>query len=498
MKYGSILPVLLLVLCVGCSFDLDAISAPASDGSVVDAALTDSGPPDGPTADAGNADLPLTLDSPGPEAAVADMPVVDMATVDMAASDLAQPDMAKTDMAKTDMAKTDMAKSDQTMPDLLVPDAGPPVKDPTGIAISAKAGNEQQVAVASHGAGFMVIWSSGGDIFGSTMANTGGGSISLPFSISSATGTQAYPALAFAGADYLVVWEHPNPSNARIMASLVTTTGGAKAPAPGLPISDGKANQVQPAVACSAAQCLVVWQDGRNIGSATGYDIYGRIYDLSKGLQGQNDIAITNATDGQQIPDVAFDGQDFLVTWMDGRATKDDAYGARVSSAGVVLDTAGMKFSRSATAVTRRYTNVACDGAGGCLVVWMAGSSSTTSKIQIDGVITQSSAGVIKVTSTSDIVISNPAINSWFPDVAFSGSDYLVVWQYGDSPSANIAGARLSKAGTVTTTPQLDISLASDFQTHPAVARGTGQFLVTWDDKRNGTDLDVYGARVGP
>ena len=330
------------------------------------------------------------------------------------------------------------------------------------------------------------------------MASAASGKFSAPFTLSSATGTLAYPALSFAGPDYVAVWEHPNPTNAHIRGSLVTTAGGVKSPG-GMNISDASANQVQPAVACSSSQCLVVWQDGRNNASATGYDIYGRRFDPVLGtLLDNKDRAITNATDGQQIPDVAFDGKDFLVTWMDSRAAKDDAYGARVSSAGAVLDTAGIQFSRSTTAETRRYTNVACDGAGGCLVAWMDGASSTTSKIQIKGVITQSSAGQIKVISTTDIVISNPAINAWFPDVAYSGGDYLVVWQNGDSPSGNIAGVRVSKAGKVTTTPLLDISLASGHQASPAVARGANQFLVTWDDKRNGTDLDVYAARVGP
>lgn len=525
----QIISISLLVLCAGCSFDLDAISAPGTDGSVTDILKVDSPRPDIGAADTLKADIFITEDLLGPEAAVVDMPLTDVAVVDLAPGDLPHQDLAKPDMATPDkaipdsatpdsampdlampdqtnpdtaapdMAAPDMAKPDQTVPDLLTPDAGPSVKDPTGIAISTKSAVEHQVAVGSHGAGFMVLWAAGGDLFGSTMAKTGTGSLSLPFSISSYTGIQAYPALAHASSsnNYVVVWEQPGSGKGRIVASRVTTSGTSLDPLPGVKVSDGSVNQVQPAVACSATQCLVVWQDLRNV-SGSLYDIYGRRFNPSTGSVIDNtDRLIAQAPGYLQIPEVAFDGVDYLVVWQHPPASGgEDVYGARFTTTGTVSDQGGVAIS-TAGGYSKGYPQVACDGAGGCLVVWMYGKDYSSK--HIDGVITKNNGALgLKVISAADIVISNTSINALFPDVAYGGSDYVVVWQHGSSTVANIAGTRVSKAGVVSTAPLLNISLATGHQAKPVVARGTSQFLVAWDDNRNGNNTDIYGARVGP
>ena len=182
--------------------------------------------------------------------------------------------------------------------------------------------------------------------------------------------------------------------------------------------------------------------------------------------------------------------------WQHPTSGSDKINGARISTAGVVQDKPSVAIS-SILGFGKGYPDVACDGKGGCLVVWMMGPNATTR--EINGVITQNSSSTgLKVVSSADIVINKTSIPSWFPAVAYSGSDYLVVWEYGGYTSANIAGTRVSKAGKVSTAALLNVSLGSGRQTYPAVARGPGIFLVGWKDQRTDAKGDIYATRVGP
>ncbi len=453
--------------------------------------MADSFPLDKPLPDLLQPDS-TQLDAALPDAPLPDKTVQDTAAPDQTAPDQAVPDQTVPDTLKPDSSAPDLAVPDLTIPDQLTPDAGPAVKDPTGIQISKTSANEAQVAVADGNTEFIALWGANGDLFGAKISAQA--SVNLPFSLSSASGTQSYPAIAFAGKDYLAVFEHIPSGSSRIYARRITSSGQLKDPLPGIPVSDGKVHQVQPAVACSPTQCLVVWQDLRKLNGSV-YDIYGRRFDPVKGTTlDTKDVMIGTSKGGYlQIPDVAFDGKDYLVVWMHPRSgSGEDAHGARVSKAGVVLDTTSVAISAGTS--SSGYPQVACDGAQGCLVIWNYGSPIKS----VRGTITSKGSGGLKVTTPAHFTISNPAIAGWFPDVAFGGNDYLVVWQHGGSTDANIAGARVSKAGKVTSSPLLDISLAVKKQGKPAVARGPNLFMVGWEDFRNGTDNNVYAARVGP
>ncbi len=88
------------------------------------------------------------------------------------------------------------------------------------------------------------------------------------------------------------------------------------------------------------------------------------------------------------------------------------------------------------------------------------------------------------------------------PAVAFGGGVYLVVWQDGEDGAdragggSDILGARIDAEGKVLDAKPLVVCKAKDYQRRPVVAFGGGVFLVAWEDFRNGTDGDIYAARV--
>ncbi len=75
--------------------------------------------------------------------------------------------------------------------------------------------------------------------------------------------------------------------------------------------------------------------------------------------------------------------------------------------------------------------------------------------------------------------------------------NYLVVWDDARAGPADIYGARVTPQGEVLDPGGFPISIASSVQGSPEVAFNGTNYLVVWTDNRNGTP-DAYGARVSP
>jgi hypothetical protein len=98
-------------------------------------------------------------------------------------------------------------------------------------------------------------------------------------------------------------------------------------------------DQSNPAVAFDGANWLVAWQDYRRGVS----DIYGARVSTAGVVLEPDSIPVSTSDMDQSYPAVAFDGANWLVAWDDGRWGGSDIYGARVTPAGAVLDPEGME-----------------------------------------------------------------------------------------------------------------------------------------------------------
>ena len=81
---------------------------------------------------------------------------------------------------------------------------------------------------------------------------------------------------------------------------------------------------------------------------------------------------------------------------------------------------------------------------------------------------------------------------------------YLAAWQDGDEtadvdgPATDIFCARIGPDGKPLDRKGIPVCKAKDYQLRPKVAFAGGVFLIVWEDYRNGTDGDIYAARVTP
>jgi len=110
-------------------------------------------------------------------------------------------------------------------------------------------------------------------------------------------------------------------------------------------------------------------------------------------------------------------------------------------------------------------------------------------------------AGETKLEIGKEIVVEGRGkYSQWAPAAAFDGKGtYLVVWSDGTGSwggDADIHAVRVSLDGRVMDASPIMVSKAKDFQKHPRAAWTGREWLVVWQDLRNGKDYDLYAARV--
>jgi len=302
--------------------------------------------------------------------------------------------------------------------------------------------------------------------------------------------TENSPAVAFDGTNFLVVWvdyrSYPDTSDtygARVtQAGVVLDTAG-------IAISTAAYVQWYPAVGFDGSNFLVVWMDRRR--GSNYYDIYGARVTKAGLVLDTAGIAISTAAYAQALPALAFDGTNFLVVWEDNRISGLDICATRVTPAGVVLDPSGFVISQAAD--DQEYPALAFDGTN-FLVAWTDCRNNPDTSDIFGARVTQ--GGV--VLDTAGIAISTATNRQWYPALAFDGENFLVAWTdcRNNPDTSGIFGARVTPAGVVLDTAGIPVSTAANGQSGPALAFDGTNFLVVWMDYRNG--YDIYGARVTP
>lgn len=188
------------------------------------------------------------------------------------------------------------------------------------------------------------------------------------------------PAVAFNGSSYLVVWQE----NRDIMGLRLSKTGKRKDAAPLVIYADNGFSQERPAVASDGNNWLVLWQDQR---PATGgeYDIYGARVDSAGVVLDPQGFVVSAAARGQRDPAVAFDGQQYWVSWEDDRAgfATTGIYAARVTPAGLVRDPQGMRIEE------REFENLQdpalAIGAGYVCFMWLEHDKAAACRWHLNG-----------------------------------------------------------------------------------------------------------------
>ncbi len=191
----------------------------------------------------------------------------------------------------------------------------------------------------------------------------------------------------------------------------------------------------------------------------------------------------------QSAPVVAFDGTNYLVVWEDWR-NYTDIYCTRVNQSGEILDPAGIPISVAPG--YQIFPAVAFDGTNYFVVWedWRRGLSADIYGVRI------SPSGAVH--DPYGIPISTTINDQWKPSVAFDGTNYLVVWEDWRNGYLDIYGTRVSQFGMVLDLNGISISTNSFAEFDASVVYGSSSYFVAWTNGYTMDSIDVYGTRVSP
>ncbi len=250
------------------------------------------------------------------------------------------------------------------------------------------------------------------------------------------------------------------------------------------------------AVSDTKGGVIIAWDDNRN--NVTGSsDIYAqRIKNNGFGKWTTNGIAVCSNTLTQKSVAITGSGIDgsSIVAWEDNRAGNNDIYAQKIDSSGNVLWTLdGIAVCSKTT--SQKNPKLISDNAGGAIVVWEDSVNFYwdvyAQRISSSGALLWTANGVA-VCAAPNIQI-NPKI-----DVDDLGGA-IITWQdKRNNIDYDIYAQRLNSTGAVQwATNGVVVCNSIGTQNNARIEPdGSNGALISWVDKRVGTDYDIYAQRI--
>jgi len=357
------------------------------------------------------------------------------------------------------------------------------VLDPSGIEIMAAGGSQTDPCIASDGTNSLVLWADSRgmvnpDVWGARVGQDGSVIDPLGFPVTADTFYQGYPSVAFDGTSYLAVWQDYRGTDGdvygvRLSQSMIPLDTA-------IAVCTAPSDQYRPSIAFGGPDYFVAWCDRSDC------RVYGTRVDTSGLVLDPSGIAVctTGTVPLYSGPSLVFNGQDYLVTWMD---SYEGVFAGRVTTSGIPVDPSGLWISQDSSF----EPCVASDGINS-LVAWQDGRFADTADV-CGARVSQSGA----VLDSSGILISTAANQQVLPSVAYGSGDYFTVWSDDrNGGQFDVYGARVDPSGAMLDPSGIMICGAPGNQDQPAVAFGERNHLAVWRDGRNDSDLQIYGTRV--
>ena len=303
------------------------------------------------------------------------------------------------------------------------------VTEQTGLPISNGPSDELFPDVEWGGDSHLVVWQDlrshrNWEIYGNRVTRAGVVRDRQDIAIGAGAGNRRHPRVAWGGGVFLVVWMGERPGSGwDVVATRVGPDGAVLDPG-GITVGTGPGDQTRPSVVWNGEAFVVVWMDGRNGES----DIAAARVDPGGRLLDPEPIVVSRAPGEQSYPAVASRHGEAAVVWVDRRGTGPFAlYGARLAADGRVLDPEGVPLST--TPRLHMFPAIAC-GERECLVLWEEEHESAAPMTRITDVVRDVRALAWEPSRAGrPFAVAPDALGNHFTAVATDGRRYLVVWK---------------------------------------------------------------------
>ena len=359
-----------------------------------------------------------------------------------------------------------------------------PVTNPSSFPLADSGISESHPGIACNSAQCLWVWQDARDgnydIFGITLNRDGTALAPSPFPITRDAANQRNPAVAFNGTDFIVAWqdERGGTTSPDIYIARVDTSGAVRDPN-GIKVSNSPtaSSKINPQVAASGVgQSLILWEDSRD---ASGAHIYGARVDPNGAVLDPGNFGLlTGLTGDQHLPQLAYNGSEYLAAWKQTIASPNK-YGidaVRISTSGKVLDTSGLAIALSANVLSA--PSVGSHGSN-FLVAWASDLGSGQSgmvgtEVRFDGTV----SGAPELFSSSADSINHSCLS-------FDGVNYLLTWETTRrDPRAlglpSLFAAILNPSGTLQTGSANILSSQSEAIAAALAPLTPGHFLITY------------------
>jgi hypothetical protein len=386
--------------------------------------------------------------------------------------------------------------------------AGVPLWTANGTAVCTASGNQSPAKAISDGAGGIIVcWfdnrSGANDIYAQRI-NGNGLSLwtSQGFAVCTATGSQDQVAMASDGAGGAILsWRDQRGATPDLYAQRVTGAGAASWAANGIVICNAADTQQLPSMCEDIfGGAYITWTDSRNL-AANSTDVYlqrvnssGSIYFAANGMN------LTNIAQEQSASVVAPDGLGgVFIAWNDFRSGGHyDIYAEHVlMGASSPLYVTGLPVCTAAGDQTTPI--MIADGSGGVFLTWtdyraeMFYSDAYVARVTTSGMLPWTANGVALGTATLSQVVTGL--------VADGAGGVVAVWS--DQRNTNmydydIYVQRLNSAGSTTWTSggvAVIAAVGNQISTN-LCAQPDDSYTLAWTDSRNVGHTDIYAQRV--
>lgn len=303
---------------------------------------------------------------------------------------------------------------------------------------------------------------------------------SSPVVLSTTPADRNSPGACAAGDQFLVAWiDRRDVTSQRpsLYAARVDATGRVLDP-DGILLDEDLPNPFDaPAIASDGTNWFVAWQTGSDLPVLAVAHIGAGGELLAPGVR-----TIRGSTIAVSAPGIAFDGQDFLLAWLEGA---NEVHGARMNPAGTLLDPDGFLISDAPNTLAQGAPQVVA-GPSGFLVAW---ADERAGAFDLDTYAARvTSSGT--VLDPNGILVGSGESHQLPTAVASDGDQWFVLYYH--LVAEEFRGTRVSANGTV-----LGNQFVSDIRGQFAALIHDGStFLGLFNDLTRYPESDILGLRI--